>query len=497
MNRKDSRISIASKAAGSSDFTEIGSTGLKRTGTIGTLYEEFLRDLYGIRAVRAYREMRDNDPVIGAMFFAIEMIARNVTWRVEGKDQEMVDFVESCTQDMSHTWEDFITESLSDLTYGWSWHEIVYKRRVGDVNDPTKRSRFTDGKIGWRKLPIRSQDTMLQWLFDDEGGIQAMQQAAPPTFNMVDIPIERSLLFRIGLHKNSPEGRSLLRNAYRPWFLKKRIEEIEAIGIERDLAGIPTIYRTAEMSKKYDATLQEIIRNVRRDEQEGLLLPLAYDDNGNKLITFELLSSAGSRQLDVSATIDRYDKRIAMTVMGDFLLMGQQAVGSFALADNKTDMFALGLGAILKSKAAVMNRIAIPRLLAVNGFKTDDPPHLVPGDVETTDLKELGAYITALAGAGAPLFPDEDLENYLRKAGNLPKKPEGDKAGNIPMPAPPRPKPGTSAVPGAPGPGVQPPEGAEVPPMPKAKKKPKGKASNKPNPTEPGGKPKEGQDTNL
>jgi hypothetical protein len=32
---------------------------------------------------------------------------------------------------MSHTFEDFITEALSMLGYGYSVHEIVYKRRLG------------------------------------------------------------------------------------------------------------------------------------------------------------------------------------------------------------------------------------------------------------------------------------------------------------------------------------------------------------------------------
>ena len=421
MSRKSIKKDLTPPSA--TMFSEVGSTGLKRTGTLGTIYEEFLRDLYGDRAIRVYREMRDNDPIIGAMFFVIETLIRNVTWRVEGDDPEQVDFIESCTQDMSHTWEDFITEALSMLTYGWSWHEVIYKRRMGDVNDPTKRSKYNDGKIGWRKIPIRAQETRYLWQFDEEGGIQGLLQIAPPEFRQVLVPIERSLLFRVGQHKNNPEGRSLLRNAYRPWYLKKRMEELEAIGTERDLAGIPTIYRTADIAAKHDDALKDIIRNVRRDEQEGILLPLAYDDKGNKQLVFELMSAAGSRQLDISGAINRYDQRIAMTVMADFIMLGHSATGSWALADSKTSMFADALGAILGSISSVINRVAIPRLLAINGYKLgSDIPKLVAGDIETPDLKELGSFVTALAGAGAALFPDEGLENYLRQAANLPKK---------------------------------------------------------------------------
>jgi hypothetical protein len=411
---------------------ELGSTGLKRSGQRGLIYEEFLPQLQDERARKVFREMRDNDPTVGAVLYAIEMLIRQAEWRVEGEDEDLVEFVESCLTDMSTSWEDFLAEVLSMLVYGWSWHEVVYKRRLGpDQKDPSKRSQYNDGKIGWRKFPIRSQDSLSEWIFDDEGGVQAMQQMAPPDYKIVEIPIERSLLFRTGLHKGNPEGRSILRSAYRPWLFKKRIEEIEGIGVERDLAGMPVIYRDGTIAAAYDDELKKILRNVRRDEQEGVLLPLAYDENGNKLLTFELLSAAGSRQLDTDKIINRYDKRIAMVVLADFILLGQQAVGSFALADNKTAMFAVAIGTILKGIASVFNLYAIPRLIAVNGLVPKEPkdmPKLVPGDIESPDLGQLGAYITALAGAGAPLFPDADLEDHLRKIGDLPLRSEEAKA---------------------------------------------------------------------
>lgn len=407
-------------------FDELGSTGLKFTGHRGWVDEEFLRDLSGERARKVFREMRDNDPIVGAVFYAIEMLVRNVDWRIERGEEEHQEFLWSCIEDMSHTWEDFIAEVLSMMAFGFSWHEIVYKRRLGDSRDPSRRSRFNDGRIGWRKLPIRSQDSLHEWEFDDEGGVQAFIQVAPPTYEIKTIPISRSLLFRVGLHKGNPEGRSLLRNAYRPWFFKRRFENIEGIGVERDLAGLPVIYRTDDMAKLHDDELTRIVRNVRRDEQEGVMLPLAYDDNGNKQLIFELLSASGARQMDVDKIIDRYDKRIAMTVLADFILLGQQQVGSFALSSSKTELFSTALGAILKVIASVVNRIAVPRLFAVNpGLQNvEELPELVPGDLETPDLKELGEYVSSLAGAGAQLFPDDRLENHLRGVANLPERAE-------------------------------------------------------------------------
>lgn len=469
MAKSKALVPIKQPEAVPAPLDELGVSGLRRTGKRGLVIEEFLGELSGERGRRMYREMRDNDPVVGAMMFAIEMLARNVDWRVKGEDKQQVEFVEECLDDMSHTWEDFITEALSMLTYGFAWHEIVYKRRQGENRDASKNSRFSDGKIGWRKLPIRSQDSLLEWMWDDEGGVQFFVQSAPPLYQRVEIPIERSLLFRVGLHKANPEGRSLLRNAYKSYYFKKRIEEIEAIGVERDLAGLPVIYRTKEIATLYDNVLKDILKNIHRDEQEGLLLPLAFDDKGNKLLTFELLSASGKRQLDVGGIIDRYNRSIAMTVLADFILLGSNAAGSYALATSKTAMFARGLGAVLKSIASVMNRVAIPRLLRVNGWDTQKAPQLVPGKIETPDLKELGTFITALAGAGAPLFPDPELEKYLLTLADLPFD-ENKQQAMVPQPTPlPRRAPPDSGIPPAQQNGEQNAQQPAEPPKPTAK----------------------------
>ena len=150
-------------------------------------------------------------------------------------------------------------------------------------------------------------------------------------------------------------------------------------------------------------------------------MPLAFDQNGNKAFDFTLTSSGGQRTFNTSEIIARYNKEIAMSVLADFILLGHEAVGSFALSSDKTDLFAVALGTFLDSVQDVMNRYAIPRLFELNGWPLENLPKIVHGDIEKPDLQSLGAYIGALVNAGIPLFPDEELENYLRKAGNLPE----------------------------------------------------------------------------
>jgi len=414
---------------------EIGSSGLHQFG--GEIQQDFLRQLRGKQAYANYREMADNDPVVGAMLHAIEMLIRAVDWSVEPADDAderavaEAEFVSSCLTDMSTSWADTLAAILGFLVYGYSYHEIVYKRRQGFTKDPRTRSKYSDGRIGWRKLPTRSQETIDRWNLDDNGGIRGAYQNDPNSRKkgVVYLPIEKALLFRTTSKLNNPQGRSILRNAFIPWYYKRRIQEIEAIGIERDLAGLPVALvppqllsnaATAEERAALDA-IKQIVRNVKRDEQEGIVFPLAYDpETGNLAYDLKLLSTGGRRQFDTDAIVGRYDQRIAMTVLADFLLLGHENVGSQALSVSKVDLFVRSLDAYLSEIAEVFNQHGIPRLMRLNGVDEALSPSLTWSTPKSVDLGALGSFITSLAQAGAPLFPDESLEGYLRGVAGLP-----------------------------------------------------------------------------
>ena len=420
----------------STDFMEVGTSGLVQYG--GKIQEDFLRQLQGRSGVANFREMSDNDPVVGAIMHAIEMLMRTVDWSVDASDvndEEAVayaEFVAGCMQDMSHSWDDTLSSIMSFLTYGFSVHEIVYKRREGqDADTPSK---FNDGLIGWKKLPIRGQSTIYDWDIDANGGIHGLtqEQFLGETYgrNNVYIPIEKLLLFRTSTKYNNPRGRSVLRNAFLPWYYKTKIQEIEAIGIERDLAGMPVAMVPPQLlsdnaTQAESAALnaiKELVRNIKRDEQEGIVFPLAYDpDTGNLAYDLKLLSTGGQRQFDTNAIINRYDQRIAMSVLADFILLGHQATGTQALSVSKIQLFLDSLSAWLRAISEVFNQHGVPRLMRLNGFDISKAPSINFQSPDNIDLGSLGTFIQQLAGAGAPLFPDEDLEGYLREVAGLPR----------------------------------------------------------------------------
>lgn len=401
---------------------QLGVTGLRRYGP--NIYEEFLPDLRWPRACKVYQEMADNDAVIGSILYLAEMLIRGVDWRVEAAstsdaDKQAANFLLSCMHDMDDSWANTICEILSMFTYGFSFHEQVYKVRRGpEETNPKYRSKYSDGRIGWRGLPIRAQSSLDSWDFDDEGNVVAFVQCCEPDFIPVRIPMSKGLLFRTRVSKNNPEGKSLLRNAYRSWFFKKHFEEVEGIGIERDLAGFPVLTAPEGMDlwNEDDPTMvklrqdaEELVASIRRDSEEGVLLPHGWD--------LKLLASGSSRQIDIGSTIERYDHRIAITLLSDLILLGTKS-GSFALADTKKSLLSAALQSQLLNIADVFNAKAVPDLFRYNSFPgISGYPRIVPTNIQTPTMSELALMLRAM---GLNIGGDHELLKYLRHLLGMP-----------------------------------------------------------------------------
>ena len=398
------------------NFKQLGVTGLRRYGP--NIYEEFLPELSWPYACKVYQEMSDNDAVIGAVLYLAEMLIRGVAWRAEPASSAQADvdaakFLESCMNDMDTSWANMICEILSMLTYGFSFHEIIYKVRRGpDETSPKYKSKHNDGRIGWRSMPIRAQSSLAEWEFNKYGDVVAFIQSCEPDFTRTRIPMSKGLLFRTRVSKDNPEGKSLLRNAYRSWFFKKHFEEIEGIGIERDLAGFPVLTApegmdlwNAEDPKMVSlrADAESLVASIRRDAEEGALLPHGWD--------LKLLSSGSSRQIDIGATIERYDNRIAITVLSDMILLGNKS-GSFALAETKQSLLAASLQSQLSNIADVFNAKAVPDLFKFNKFEgLTGLPKIVPTKIQTPTLSEMALMLRAM---GLNIAGDHKLQKYLR-----------------------------------------------------------------------------------
>ena len=382
--------------------------------------DEFLPELRGKRAIRKYREMRDNDSTIGAVMYATEQVLRDVDIKVMPANEteeakREAEFVESVFTDMDHTLDDHVSEALSSLTYGFAWFEVVFKRRSGPNSRSDKsRSKFTDGRIGVRKIASRAPWTISKFDVDQKtGDVLGVHQEGSGFNNTSYIPTRKSLYYRTTAINNDPSGRSILRNAYTSYEYLNNLQSIEAIAVERELAGIPVARIPAEYLSPdatsgqagFVANLQQILRDVKFNEQGYIVLPSdTYPDKdgsptNQRLVDVELMASNGKRNIEIDPIVKRYQHDIARSVLSEFLMLGGGNTGSYALSKSKTDLFLRALESYIQAIVDVLNKQLVERLWELNGLNYDLMPTIVAGDVAPHDLREIAAFLRNLNGA--------------------------------------------------------------------------------------------------
>lgn len=424
MPRNISRPNGLSKESIRVTYDEIGTSGLDRTN--GIINEEWLIELGDLyKSNKIYKEMRDNDPIIGAFFLAVDMYIRKVTWYskpggISQQALEKADFLESCMQDLQEqTWNDIISEIMSMLWSGWSIAEKVYK-----VRNKQSGSKFDDNKIGWARFGFRAQETLYEWLYDDNNKLIGMVQTDPITFKNITMPIEKLLHFRTKVTKDNPQGRSLLRNIFKPWWFKKHLEEFEAIGLEHSAIGVPIGWVPENMTDANKTAFSQAIVKMQTGKGGAIILPLKYDQSGNKLYDLTLLegSSKTSEISQIGIVIDRYDTRIAQALLYEVVVLGTQGKGgSYALSENKSNSFVLALTTFLQMIKEVFNKYAVVELFKLNGDNLKELPSIEFMPILKADLKEVGEYLKSLSASGAPLWPNRELAKWTMTVAGMPE----------------------------------------------------------------------------
>ena len=218
----------------------------------GVSNDELKRELNFPNSINTYKQMSYHGTINSALTLYENMVGK-VDWLfkpVKDATEEELNQARIINEMMhdftDQTWSEFISDALSANMYGFSVHEKVYRRRL-----KANGSRYDDGLIGWKKLPIRNQETIEKFIFSEDGneikGVKQNLSAVSDVYNRyssrtnneVLLPKSKILLFRAGRHKGDPFGKSMLRDAYLSWRFLSVIEEIEANGVAKDLAGLP------------------------------------------------------------------------------------------------------------------------------------------------------------------------------------------------------------------------------------------------------------------
>lgn len=435
----------------SSDFTPLPPFRMGEVGTLGLatasgrIIQEPRRNLRFPDSMNTFQLMQ-RDPAIASSLNIIKMFARRVKWSFKApagmednaQMKERIEFFNGMMDDMDVSWNEFITTVMSMCIYGFSVHEKVYKKRTGKTGKYP--SKYNDGLIGWAKLPIRAQPTLDKWYFDDDfsqvTGVRQNLYRLNRDLNLVTanndgyrrLPRSKFMLFKYDENSGSPEGRSPLLNAYVAWKYKVQIEEYEAVGVSRDLVGMPKIGlppdyldENAEPEKKaFVEYCKRLINDMIANDRAGIIFPRFIDpETKADMFEFGLVSRQGAKAYDTEAIIERYSKQIMQAFMADVVAMGNSKYGSFSLADSKTSILAMSVEVLLKQMQDVINRDLVPQTYTLNQWDDEHQVQITFEDIETPDLEVVAKFVQQVVAVGA-MEVDKASSDYLRKLIGLP-----------------------------------------------------------------------------
>jgi phage gp29-like protein len=387
--------------------------------------DEYLPELSFPRSIAVYTRMRRSDATVQALELAITLPIRATDWDVRPASddptaKEAADLVyNNLFGGMTHTFDDFLRDALLALFYGFTIFEKVFEER--------------DDYIVWRKFAPRHPQTIERFLFDETGGLAGVRQVGfdpQGRFRQVDIPIDKLLVFIWRRELGNPYGVSVLRAAYKHWFLKDLAYKLQAIALERWAVGIPVGKVPAGTSEQDKQTFLQMLEAMRGHERAAMVLP---EDYSVELIGAE----AGQRanQAFVEA-IQHHDTMIVKAVLAQFLNLGTGDVGSWALSRDHSQLFLMGLNSVAQWFADHINRYAIPQLCRLNfGEDFTDFPELTFADLRLVLQREvLAEAISKLVQVGI-LTPDRGLQEWVRDVFDLPPLPE-EQPEEVELPAP-------------------------------------------------------------
>lgn len=422
----------------------IGNTGLKKSG--GHILEEYLRDLKGDKAVQIYQEIADS-PLGAAFLLFVRLIAQRVEWKAKPANdspeaEAEAKQLDDALADIDIAFKQVVGVAVSAAAYGWCRQEIVYKVRRGPLQtDPSLRSDFNDGRWGWRDFAPRSQDSKRRWIFKrDADGRETNELEAMEQYVQGDsrgtyvVPESKMLAAVLDDDKRSPEGRSMFRPGVGAFWRSRSARDIEMIGLERDLAGMPVFELPHNImtaapgtdAARVRAEYETAVQLMRRNRLEGLVFPASEDRSGKTGYNARLMASGGQGRISADTTIQREDKLFLMSMLFELQALGNGTDGANrALGEVKYNVVQLAVAGLLDAVIVrPMNQKAIPDLWRMNGVPDELWPSLEVGQIIAPTLEELTELLVKMTQGGV-IAPAQDVEDYL--VSKLPGFPERTK----------------------------------------------------------------------
>jgi len=381
--------------------TEVGVAG--NTGHWGYAETgEYLAKLDGAAGRIIYDKMRRNDHQVKAVLSAITLPIRQADYYMEPGSEEEEDvkiakiLEKALLKEMTITWDDTVRHALLMLPFGFSVLEKVYEYR--------------DGLILPRKLDPRLPQSVLRWKYDKERRRLTHMIQQDTDWKEIEIPIEKLLIFTTEKEGDNWEGISILRPAYKAWYIKDTLEKINAIMHDRWGVGIPemTVPKGIERGTPQWNEAQKLLEEVHANEK-GYILK-------NEGWLFEVKGGEKGKGTDVLGSIKYYDEAIATALLAMFISLGSSKTGNRSLGETFFDAFLMSIQAFADYIAEVINRFCVRELVDLN-WEVENYPTFKVKRVQSLALQAIGY----LVQTGA-LKWSQVLENDLRKMLRMPER---------------------------------------------------------------------------
>lgn len=435
---------------------EIGHLGLNYVD--GQIYEEARVDLRFPKSVETFEKMSQNI-VIATALAATNILAARTPFSFEAYDDsarhtKRKEFVEQCFSDMTHSLTDFVREAMSAHKFGFSIHEKVFRFRRR-----SEGSKFDDGLIGIKRLPIRSQNSILGWHYDDSvtdllGVYQkeidptrlsiftnnvltrgSSSSKAPldldnPFPNSIYIPRDRFLHIKVDSATANPEGRSPLASCYEAWRRIQRLLEAEEIAAFKNLNGIPVLkIPSVFMSEDADPDQKSVykafkdgITKLGIGEQQSIILPSDRDENSSAYFDFDLKSSSSSNITAITAILDKRHDQIYQCLFADVMIL---STGTSGAVKTKASMLTMMVQARLLEICDQINNDLIPDLFRRNGWDDTKTPKIRFGEIYDIDMEVFGKAMQQLKATKLIAVTPENI-NFIAEVFKLPYRVPAD-----------------------------------------------------------------------
>lgn len=413
----------------------------------GDILENCKDELQFPRSISTFDRMAQDQDIQPALDM-VEMSLARVPWSVEIPEgyeddlKEDKEFLEQVLfEDMEHTFEEFISRVVSFNRYGFAPIEKVFRKR-----SYAQGSKYNDGKVGLRSLPLIDQHTVAGWRWDEATGrklTHIVQYNNKPTGidqhpvplllnedgkNYTLIPRHKFILFKNKIKGDSPQSQSALVGVWKAWKIKESLEEYLAMGVAKDLQGLPVLRIPAEvMADDADETKKKeyefwkgVVRNMHLNQQAGLIIPSLTDEKGKPYYDLETVNTSGQKAYDVLSIIEFYRKSIVTALMASQLVLGQDGSGSYALSESLSGVSSLTVESKLKEIESQINHDLIPQLFALNGNHKRILPRVKFGDLSTPDLDVLSKFLQR-AGSQGLIAKTPAMVNWIAGQLNAPK----------------------------------------------------------------------------